>query len=1048
MKGKKRISLLAVLVCMFALVFSLALMSACGDGSGNVTKETADGATWYYGASAPAATLGDEGDYYLDTETLASYVKTGTNWRAAEKDETGTWFYGENAPLDTVGIEGDFYLNLKTGALYHKSSAGWGDSILTFKGEQGEKGRDGVLWFSGDKDPKATDPLLKDAFKGDFYLNTTDFTVWQLDSTNTWTKLGSIKPDDGAAGKDGVNGKSAYELYVEEYKKDHEDDNYMSQEDWLASLKGDKGETGERGEKGDEGDKGATGDKGDKGEPGTNGTDGKSAYELYVEQYKAEHEGSEDGLLNEKEWLESLKGKDGTNGTNGQDGQDGVPGKDGQDGQDGEDGKSAYELYVEQFKADESNAGKEPLSLEAWLASYNGTDGLSAFEIYKKYHPEFEGDEQAWLASLKGDKGDPGEDSVHFYNGDGEPSKEITEKAVEGDLYVGQFDGTDGKGSGSILYRYINGKWVPIMESMTQPGTISIYSLEKLIEFSKLVAAGKIADGVEVHLKTDIDFNEAEGVSLKARAAARTIVWTPIGTEAHPFNGKFYGEDHTISNFTIEVAADNVAGFFGKVNGATIQDLHFKNVSVTATGEGAYGAVVAGQTSGTVTITNVTVSGGTVEAKDENAKVGGLVGKVESGTVTAKDVEVTASGVEAGEGGKQAFVGEGDITMENDYMVGEEVKPGFAKKTVYSTAGEPTGTVYEISSLDGLKTFRDSVNGTGVEVNNYFDTTVTLSTDIDLDNQEWTPIGNSFDNPFVGYFDGQGHTIFNLKISDSSSNSYLGFFGVIGSDTIDDKAKKNTLLESLTIENVSIQGNSSNSENLGAFAGYAYGTDLKNLTLRGNVSIEGRNSIGGIVGKYNIAKYASGATQGNKYRSSDIKAIIDNIKVDTIGKIKSYNYRVGAIVGYMYKQYGYGTNQSRTCEITNIIVKNVSVEGTSSVGGLFGYVEMKKVTMTVDGVQMSDVKLFSCDTTSSGVQTFGAIFGQQVKGESIQRYTFKNLSGTVSVAMSEANKKGVQAERVDDGTFGTNQNGDGNTTITIETNTLAITWYGEPVVAE
>ena len=951
MKGKKRISLLAVLVCMFALVFSLALMSACGDGSGNVTKETADGATWYYGASAPAATLGDEGDYYLDTETLASYVKTGTNWRAAEKDETGTWFYGENAPLDTVGTEGDFYLNLKTGALYHKSSAGWGDSILTLKGEQG---RDGVLWFSGDKDPEATDPLLKDAIKGDFYLNTDDFTVWQLDSTNTWTKLGSIKPDDGAAGKDGVNGKSAYELYVEEYKKDHEDDDYMSQEDWLASLKGDKGETGERGEKGDEGDKGATGDKGDKGEPGINGTNGKSAYELYVEQYKKDH---------------------------------------------GEDLK----------------------------------DMLT---------------EEQWLASLKGDKGDPGEDSVHFYNGEGEPSKEITEKAVEGDLYVGQFDGTDGKGSGSILYRYINGKWVPIMESMTQPGTISIYSLEKLIEFSKLVAAGKIADGVEVHLKTDIDFNEAEGVSLKARAAARTIVWTPIGTEAHPFNGKFYGEDHTISNFTIEVAADNVAGFFGKVNGATIQDLHFKNVSVTATGEGAYGAVVAGQTSGTVTITNVTVSGGTVEAKDENAKVGGLVGKVESGTVTAKDVEVTASGVEAGEGGKQAFVGEGDITMENDYMVGEEVKPGFAKKTVYSTAGEPTGTVYEISSLDGLKTFRDSVNGTGVEVNNYFDTTVTLSTDIDLDNQEWTPIGNSFDNPFVGYFDGQGHTIFNLKISDSSSNSYLGFFGVIGSDTIDDKAKKNTLLESLTIENVSIQGNSSNSENLGAFAGYAYGTDLKNLTLRGNVSIEGRNSIGGIVGKYNIAKYASGATQGNKYRSSGIKAIIDNIKVDTIGKIKSYNYRVGAIVGYMYKQYGYGTNQSRTCEITNIIVKNVSVEGTSSVGGLFGYVEMKKVTMTVDGVQMSDVKLFSCDTTSSGVQTFGAIFGQQVKGESIQRYTFKNLSGTVSVAMSEANKKGVQAERVDDGTFGTNQNGDGNTTITIETNTLAITWYGEPVVAE
>ena len=41
---------------------------------------------------------------------------------------------------------------------------------------------------------------------------------------------------------------------------------------------------------------------------------------------------------------------------------------------------------------------------------YNGKDimsffmkGDSAFEIYKKYHPEFTGTEEEWLESLKGD---------------------------------------------------------------------------------------------------------------------------------------------------------------------------------------------------------------------------------------------------------------------------------------------------------------------------------------------------------------------------------------------------------------------------------------------------------------------------------------------------------------------------------------------------------------------------------------------------------------------------------------------------------------------
>lgn len=39
------------------------------------------------------------------------------------------------------------------------------------------------------------------------------------------------------------------------------------------------------------------------------------------------------------------------------------------------------------------------------LGKVTGKDGLSAFEIYKKYHPEYTGTEQEWIESLKGTAG-------------------------------------------------------------------------------------------------------------------------------------------------------------------------------------------------------------------------------------------------------------------------------------------------------------------------------------------------------------------------------------------------------------------------------------------------------------------------------------------------------------------------------------------------------------------------------------------------------------------------------------------------------------------
>ncbi len=198
-KKRSFTALLCVLVCTLVLALSLGILSACGgDESANV-NENANEATWYYGDAEPAEGLGKEGDYYLNTETLASYVKEGKTWRAAADGEAGNWFTGDTAPTDEIGEVNDFYLDTDSGKLYHKTEGGWGSPVLILKGENG---RDGVVWFSGkNADPNTygeNDTTVKDAVKGDFYLDTENFEVWQKNAEGKWDDLGSLKGKDGS----------------------------------------------------------------------------------------------------------------------------------------------------------------------------------------------------------------------------------------------------------------------------------------------------------------------------------------------------------------------------------------------------------------------------------------------------------------------------------------------------------------------------------------------------------------------------------------------------------------------------------------------------------------------------------------------------------------------------------------------------------------------------------------------------------------------------------------------------------------------------------
>ena len=150
--------------------------------------------------------------------------------------------------------------------------------------------------------------------------------------------------------------------------------------------------------------------------------------------------------------------------------------------------------------------------------------------------------------------------------------------------------------------------------------------------------------------------------------------------------------------------------------------------------------------------------------------------------------------------------------------------------------------VYSISNANGLVAFAKSVN---VDGKTYSGKTVKLTADIDLNNAVWTPVGQTGATQFLGTFDGDNHTISNLKINNADESKYCssGLFG---------------WLNSAIVKNVKIAGaNVAGHHNVGTIAGYmeTSGCTIENCHVsNATISCTGVNDdadgdkCGGIVG--------------------------------------------------------------------------------------------------------------------------------------------------------------------------------------------------------
>lgn len=253
--------------------------------------------------------------------------------------------------------------------------------------------------------------------------------------------------------------------------------------------------------------------------------------------------------------------------------------------------------------------------------------------------------------------------------------------------------------------------------------------------------------------------------------------------------------------------------------------------------------------------------------------------------------------------------------------------------------------VFELSTPDQLALFAAKVNGG----ESFAGKTVKLTSDMDLNNQPWTPIGLTSTHTFNGIFDGQGHTIKNVNVKTMEGDQNYGLFGT----------------NPYRVQNVNIDGFTATATpktfgHMGTIAGNIYMNNgsgyITNCNVK-NVTLHGVRRTGGIAG------WGTGVIENC--------TVTDLTIVCTTGP-DGENDKVGGIIGQL---------SEANSKVINCTVTNALIIASRNIGGIVG-ATVGSSGFVITGNTVTNAKLYwtlaaaNLDWASGNSNANGPIIGR------------------------------------------------------------------------
>ncbi len=267
--------------------------------------------------------------------------------------------------------------------------------------------------------------------------------------------------------------------------------------------------------------------------------------------------------------------------------------------------------------------------------------------------------------------------------------------------------------------------------------------------------------------------------------------------------------------------------------------------------------------------------------------------------------------------------------------------------TTLADSAAPTAGIYKITNAAGITKLATLVNNG----NTFQGKIVYLANDIDMSGVNFTPIGSytrgpsitETAKPFMGTFDGQGHSICNLQYATSELYVCVGFFGCVETATI-----RNLVFdESCTFAlNVDDGGYNAIGALIGATANVHSTTGTTTVTnFMNRAAVNSQAHAGGVIGRSGLGTVRINVSYFTNYGTINGKNSVSSIIGYGAGGTFSYCVNYGTIIA----QNAAGAFSARTNNgyTYNTLINYGAILGAAYAGGILGRFESTAPTATI-----------------------------------------------------------------------------------------------------